>query len=341
MLLAFASAHAQTREDSLQGVLTQKNLPLEAKITKQFAVEAGVYNSLGSMAFEKSDYQSAINYFHPAIATSKVVSERGRYNQKMNKIYAALAIALSPAGLFLYYAYRQRSKSLTQTQKLHELELDKLKQAHRISMLSATLEGQEQERIRLARDLHDGLGGLLSAVKMDLSGLTTLVTAPKQSAIIGKTLHHLDTAVDELRRIAKSMMPEVLLTYGLGEATKEYCNSLQKSGIPVICQIFHYKNDMNANRQVTLYRIMQELVNNGVKHASATQILVQLQQSGNSIYLTVEDNGLGFDKVQMSQLKGAGLANIQSRVEMLQGKLEVESTPGTGASFSVECLIKK
>lgn len=452
----------------------------EAKITKQVAVEAGVYNTLGSIAFNKNDFKKAISYFNAAIGTSmkdilynkfdlsqsflmlaevyektgdttqslhhykrymtiykelfdekkmnnarelearyevarkekdllevrlvaeqrnrqlvqarilasqkdrdlltaryaailkdkdllaarhetdlkqqalvtanyktvqreqelKVMSERERYNRKMNKIYTALTIALFLAGLFLYYAYQQRSQSLEQTRKLHVLELDKLKQDHRISMLSATLEGQEQERTRLARDLHDGLGGLLSAVKIDLSGLTALVTAPNQSIIVGKTLNHLDTAVDELRRIAKSMMPEVLLVYGLGEATREYCDGMKKSGIPVTCQVYHYKNDMDVNRQVALYRIMQELVNNAIKHASATQILVQLQQSGNTIYLTVEDDGHGFNKVQMNQLKGAGLANMQSRVEMLKGRLEVQSTPGTGASFTVECLIK-
>lgn len=268
----------------------------------------------------------------------KVMGEQMTYNRNMNKIYAVLTIAFFLAGLFLYYAYRHRSKSLAQNKKLHDLELGRLKQEHRISMLSATLEGQEKERARLARDLHDGLGGLLSGVKIELSGLTALTTDPQQGAIVGKSLHHLDTAVDELRRIAQSMMPEVLLAYGLGEAAREYCNGLRKSGIPVTCQVYHYKNDMDPNRQVSLYRIMQELVNNAVKHANAAHILVQLQQSDTLMYLTVEDDGDGLDKTQMTRLKGAGLANIQSRVEMLQGKLEVHSSPGTGTSFTIECL---
>lgn len=269
----------------------------------------------------------------------KVMSDRISYNHKMNKIYAALTLALFLAALLLYYAYKQRSKALRQEKQLHELELGKMKQEHRIAKLGAMLEGQEQERTRLARDLHDGLGGLLSGIKIDLSALTPLVADPRPKAIVGTTLNHLDNAVDELRRIARSMMPEVLLSYGLGEAIREYCNGLQRSGVPVACQVYHYKNDMNHNRQVTLYRIMQELVNNAVKHARASQILVQLQQSDDLIFLTVEDDGCGFDKAVMDSLKGAGLANIQSRVEMLQGRMEVRSDSGTGTTFTVECSV--
>ncbi|NSL85296.1 sensor histidine kinase [Chitinophaga sp. Mgbs1] len=269
----------------------------------------------------------------------KAMGERFSYNRKLNKIYSALTIALFLAAAFLYYAFQQRSRALRQKQQLHELELDKINQAHRMTVLSAMLEGQEQERTRLARDLHDGLGGLLSGVKIELSAIHTPETTTPQQAVVSKTLHHLDSAVDELRRIARSMMPEVLLTYGLGEATKEYCSGLRKSGIPVSCQVYHYRNDMSHTRQVTLYRIMQELLNNAVKHAAATQILVQLQQRDDRIFLVVEDDGRGFDTAQLQALKGAGLANIQSRVDMLQGTLEVESAAGTGSTFTIECAV--
>ncbi|NML21917.1 tetratricopeptide repeat protein [Pseudoflavitalea sp. G-6-1-2] len=270
----------------------------------------------------------------------RAMEERMNFNRKMNRIYAALAVALLLVLLFLFYAYKQRSKTLKQAKRLHEFEVDKMKQEHRISNLSAMLEGQEQERSRLARDLHDGLGGLLSGVKIQLSGLTPLVKEEKQQTIVSNSLDHLDNAVDELRRIAKSMMPEVLLTYGLGEATREYCNGLKKSGIAIDCQVVRYKNDMDHSRQVTLYRIMQELVNNAVKHAAASQILVQLQQSDDHIFLTVEDDGKGLDKSQLESLKGAGLANIRSRVEMLHGRLDLQSAPGTGTTFTIECSIK-
>lgn len=267
----------------------------------------------------------------------KTMQQTVSYNKKLNKIYSVLTIACFLALLFLFYAYKQRSKTLAQEKQLHQLEVDKIRQEHRISLLSAMLEGQEQERTRLARDLHDGLGGLLSGVKIELSGLDPLTTDPRQQVIVSKTMHHLDNAVDELRRIAKSMMPEVLLVYGLGEACKEYCNGLRKSGVPVTCQVYNYKNDMSPSRQVILYRIMQELINNAVKHAGATQIFVQLQQNGDVIFLTVEDDGKGFDTQKLNELKGAGLANIRARVELLHGRMDIESTSGTGTSFTIEC----
>ncbi|HEY8955791.1 sensor histidine kinase [Chitinophaga sp.] len=270
----------------------------------------------------------------------KTMGERFTYNRKLNKIYSALTIALFLAAAFLYYAFRQRSDALKQKQLLHNLELDQIKQAHRMSVLSAMLEGQEQERTRLARDLHDGLGGLLSGVKIELSALHRQGTTSPEQTIVHKTMHHLDSAVDELRRIARSMMPEVLIKYGLGEAIKEYCNGLKKSGVPVSCQVYNYRNNMSASRQVTLYRIVQELVNNAVKHAAASQILVQLQQRDNQLFLVVEDDGKGFDTAHLQSLKGAGLANIQSRVEMLNGSLEIASAPGTGAAFNIECIVK-
>ena len=257
----------------------------------------------------------------------------------LNNIYFASILATMFGVVRLGYAYKQRSQANKQQRKLYQFEVDKIQQEHQISLLSAMLEGQEQERTRLARDMHDGLGGLLSGVKIQLSGLLPLSTDKKQLTIVEKALGHLDNAVDELRRIARSMMPEVLITYGLGEATKEYCNGLKKSGIPVTCQVYDYTNEMKPSRQIILYRIMQEVVNNAVKHAQASQIFVQLQQTEGIIYLTVEDDGKGFDTRETNVLKSAGLANIQARVEMLSGKLYVQSGTGSGTSFSVECPV--
>lgn len=320
---------------------------LEARQKDQALLAAEYAATLKDKALLQSKYQNGLK--DQALTTAhyktaqreqelKALQQTADYNNKLKKIYALAALACFLVAILLFYAYHQRSKTLAQKQKLHTLELEKVKQEHRISMLSAMLDGQEQERTRLARDLHDGLGGLLSGVKIGLSGLTPLITDPPQQTIIGNTLNHLDSAVDELRRIAKSMMPEVLLLYGLGEATKDYCANLNKAGLPVNCQVYNYKNDMPHSRQVTLYRIMQELVNNAVKHAKAKQILVQLQQSDNRLFLTIEDDGEGFDKATMNDLKGAGLSNIQARVEMLKGKMGVETSAENGTTVTIECL---
>jgi signal transduction histidine kinase len=239
-----------------------------------------------------------------------------------------------------YQFYRSGRKLLEQQQKLHLFEVERIRQEHQISLLSAMLEGQEQERTRLARDLHDGLGGLLSGIKLQLSTISPTLDVSQSQLLVENTMQRIDDAMDELRRIARSMMPEILIKYGLGEATIEYCRGLKKTGVKnVVCQVFNFQTTMEHTRQVVLYRIMQELVNNAIKHADAEQILVLLQQTGDMVFLTVEDDGKGFDTAAGNGLKGAGLANIQARVDFLGGKIEIQSETGTGTTILIECTI--
>jgi signal transduction histidine kinase len=269
-------------------------------------------------------------------------NERQEFALQKNRLLISLMVVIMLSLLVVaalsYLFYRNGRKLLEQQRQLHEFEVERIRQEHKISLLSAMLEGQEKERTRLARDLHDGLGGLLSGIKLELSTVTPSQTTVHRQSLIQNTLQRLDGAMDELRRIARSMMPEILIKYGLGEATIEYCRGLKKTGTDnIICQVFNFQADMEHTRQVVLYRIMQELVNNAVKHAEASQILVLLQQTDHTLFLTVEDDGKGFDTTAGNKLKGAGLANIEARVEFLGGKIDIQSEPGTGTAITIEC----
>jgi two-component system NarL family sensor kinase len=269
-------------------------------------------------------------------------NERQEFALQKNRLLISLMVVIMLSLLVVaalsYLFYRNGRKLLEQQRQLHEFEVERIRQEHKISLLSAMLEGQEKERTRLARDLHDGLGGLLSGIKLELSTVTPSQTTVHRQSLIQNTLQRLDGAMDELRRIARSMMPEILIKYGLGEATVEYCRGLKKTGTDnIICQVFNFQADMEHTRQVVLYRIMQELVNNAVKHAEASQILVLLQQTDHMLFLTVEDDGKGFDTTVGNKLKGAGLANIEARVEFLGGKIDIQSEPGTGTAITIEC----
>jgi two-component system NarL family sensor kinase len=259
-------------------------------------------------------------------------------NRLVNWLLAVVCLFLAAVTILVLLFYRNNKRIWQQQQQLHELELQKIKQDHRISMLSAMLEGQEQERTRLARDLHDGLGGLLSSIKIELSQVSK---QPEQQINygIGRTLSHLDDAVNELRRIARSLMPEILMKYGLAEATKEFCKNLNETGVNLICQVFNYKDSLPREKQVVLYRIIQELVNNAVKHASAGQILVIIQQSGEKLFVTVEDDGKGFDTTKPNTKNGAGLANVKARADFLNASFDIQSSHGHGTSVTVECNI--
>ncbi|SDG10209.1 Signal transduction histidine kinase [Chitinophaga filiformis] len=270
-------------------------------------------------------------------------NERQEFALQKNRLLISLMVVIILSLLVVaalsYLFYRNGRKLLEQQRQLHEFEVERIRQEHKISLLSAMLEGQEKERTRLARDLHDGLGGLLSGIKLELSTVNPSQTTVHRQSVVQNTLQRLDGAMDELRRIARSMMPEILIKYGLGEATVEYCRGLKKTGTDnIICQVFNFQADtMEHTRQVVLYRIMQELVNNAVKHAEASQILVLLQQTDNTLFLTVEDDGKGFDTTVGNKLKGAGLANIEARVEFLGGKIDIQSEPGTGTAITIEC----
>lgn len=259
-------------------------------------------------------------------------------NQLISWLLAVVCIFLMAVTVLVLLFYRNNKRLWLQQKQLHELELQKIKQDHRISMLSAMLEGQEQERTRLARDLHDGLGGLLSSIKIELSQIGLDQNRQLKSGI-DRTLAHLDDAVNELRRIARSLMPEILMNYGLAEATKEFCKNLRETGVNLVCQVYHYTDSFAKEKQVVLYRIIQELVNNAVKHSAATQILVILQQSGDTIFVTVEDDGKGFDLSKTQSRNGAGLANVKARADFLNAKLDIHSSPDNGTSVTVECEI--
>jgi signal transduction histidine kinase len=245
-------------------------------------------------------------------------NERKTYALKENRLLNWL---LAIGGAFVLLAAVLLNGFYRKNRKTMKLEMQK-------NMLSSMLKGEEQERTRLARDLHDGLGGLLSSIKIQLSG---------SQGVPPTVLPRIDDAVGELRRVAHSLMPEVLVRFGLEVAMKEYCRGFANTGVKVICQVFNYDNKMEQARQVALYRIMQELVNNALKHAQATQILVILEQNGQVIRFTVEDNGIGFKATSATEANGAGMTNLRARVDFLQGKLDIHSIPAVGTTVSLEC----
>lgn len=244
------------------------------------------------------------------------------YKSKINSVYFFLILTFIIAAMLIYYAYRQHLKTLKQKESLQVL----------VSML----EGQETERSRIARDLHDGLGGILSGTKITLSGLTLLNENDSSRNTLNKSLDQLDVAVVELRRIAHNLMPELLDKYGLEEALKEYAERMSNDELEISSQFVKLEADLSKDKQIVVYRIIQELVNNAVKHAQASQIIVQLSQHNDHILITVEDNGKGFDPHLADGKKSAGIHNVQSRLEFLSGKMHIYSRTGKGTSIEIE-----
>ncbi|MDR2236751.1 MAG: histidine kinase [Chryseobacterium sp.] len=260
------------------------------------------------------------------------------FKEKISTYYIVFIVISIVLIILLLYAYRQRVHSMKQRDELHALALEKEKQNSKISTLTALLQGQEQERGRLARDLHDGLGGLLSGTKLQLSYLD-----PHQSetieAGISKSITQIDGAVEELRRVAHNLMPDLLMKYGLEAAIQEFASRMSGSGLHIHTELINYSNTLSEEKQLILYRIIQELVNNAIKHAGASEIIIQISEEEEVLNLTVEDDGRGFDRNSLDVRKTAGFHNIESRVQFLKGTMNITSELNIGTSIELQIPI--
>jgi two-component system, NarL family, sensor kinase len=165
-----------------------------------------------------------------------------------------------------------------------------------------------------------------------------LVMTPDNAQAFERSMDMLDSSIKEMRRVAHNMMPEALVKFGLDTALKDFCNDINQSGaIRASYQSIGLENVViEQTTAVTIYRIVQELINNTMKHAAAKTAIVQVSKTNGAISITVEDDGKGFNPVILQSTKGIGWGNIQSRVEYLKGKLDVQSEPDKGTSVHIE-----
>lgn len=257
-----------------------------------------------------------------------------RQKNTLNIILIVGSLALFIIFLLIYRNYRHRQK--LQQQRISELETEKL-----LAAAEAVFKGEEQERARLAKDLHDGLGGMLSGIKHSFTNMKeNLIMTPDNALAFGRGIDLLDSSIKEMRRVAHNMMPEILMQFGLDTALKEFCIELGRNGTLTAT---YQPIDMDAiifepNLSVTAYRVVQELSNNALKHAGATTLLVQAHASKEDglLQLTVEDNGIGFDPSALEQSGGMGWKNIRNRVELLKGKIDIHTAHNKGTSVLIE-----
>lgn len=252
-------------------------------------------------------------------------------------VYIAIAaiIVLLVVLALLYRNYQQEQKLKEQQQR----EYDKNKQ---LIAIDAMLKGQEEERGRLARDLHDGLGGLLSGLKISLSDAKDRIHEKNgEMNVLTKSIDMIDLSVKEMRNVAHNLMPQALVKFGLDDALKDFCNSINTCGsnLKINYQSFGPVKRVENSTEIMIYRITQELLNNAIKHAMATEIIVQLLFGKNRLNITVEDNGTGFDTALLKTNKSAGWANILNRVNYLKGRLDLESEKGKGTHINIEFII--
>lgn len=234
-----------------------------------------------------------------------------------NKLLIISLAGVLLGGVALGFMYR------TRIQLKQQAELEATRASLRESQLQAVIGSQEEERKRFAADLHDGLGQMISAVRLGLSKDNLEKTS------VNHALSLLNDMNGEIRDIAFNLMPQVLMKSGLDEALKEFASRINRSGgITVNVQTFDLSRDLPSEHRIAMYRISQEWVNNVIKYSGATSISIQVVQHPEELVLTIEDNGNGFNAKRLTQSQGNGWKNINSRLHLIKGTIEIDSQEG-------------
>lgn len=196
----------------------------------------------------------------------------------------------------------------------------------------AVLEAEENERQRIAKDLHDGVGQMMSAAKMNLSAFESEIKFENkdQQESFEKVIALVDDSCKEVRSVSHIMMPNALLKNGLAAALRDFTGKLDKKTLAVHVYTEGLDERLDSNTETVLYRVLQECVNNVIRHAQATTLDISLTRDKDGIDATVEDNGKGFDTNDKEKFEGIGLRNIITRVEYLKGTVDFDSAPGRG-----------
>jgi two-component system NarL family sensor kinase len=274
------------------------------------------------------------------------IQEQKDFDIRRRNIYMGIGAGLLVFMLLLLSLlrrnFRNKQKLARQQAALQEEKIGNMEKQQQLVSLQSMINGEETERTRLARDLHDGLGGLFSTVKMHFSSLQHEVPSLQGHELYRKTFELVDSASEELRKIAHNLMPEVLMKLGLVEALKDFCNHVNAGKLMKISlQSYGMEERLAASTEIMLYRIIQELVNNIIKHASATDVIIQLNREGHRLSLTVEDNGRGFDVKEAEGRRHMGIETVKSRVNYLNGKLSIDSRKDIGTTVMIDLLLNE
>ncbi|MET3981228.1 two-component system NarL family sensor kinase [Mucilaginibacter sp. UYP25] len=331
-----------------------KSIAIAKKINAIEIVEAA-YESMADAAAKAGDYKNALNY-HKLYATTKdkfinvestkqlselnvkFETERKqkliqqqqfeitRRNTTIAVIAALFAVAII-IGIQSYRSYKLKQDCILQAAVLQQQNI----------ATKGIIEAEEKERKRIAADLHDGVGQLFSAVRMNLSSLmdrVVLINADEQ-ALAEKTLAMVDESCKEVRTIAHQMMPNILLKIGLASAIKDFVNKIDSQHLKVNLEAYGLEERLEDNVEIVLYRVVQECVNNVIKHSKANRLDINLTREDDNISVTIEDNGVGFNTNDKMKFEGIGLKNIITRVEYLKGTVDISSDQNKGTLIAI------
>ncbi|MEQ6121491.1 tetratricopeptide repeat protein [Reichenbachiella sp. MALMAid0571] len=264
------------------------------------------------------------------IAQDLIIAEEKAVNQRNLAIIFGLILCLV---LIVVLVLFQRNRM----RKKQQLALQQKDLEYQEQQLNAIIDSQEKERSRFASDLHDGFGQLISILKLNVESIASQKDMEKRSSIYDKSISILNEMYGELKNICFNLMPQSLLKLGLEASLKEFADKINASEkLMVDVMVFDLNERLTGLQEISIYRIVQEWVNNIIKYSDAQKVTIQLTKDEGEITLTIEDDGMGFEISKLTESKGNGWKNIRSRTNLIHGDLEVDTTVNQrGTLFSI------
>lgn len=267
--------------------------------------------------------------------------EQEKNKQQRRALYllsAGLAMLLALVYFIIrFYTTRIKTEKII-TQQEKEIRMRKIQTLEddvKMKGMQSMIAGQEMERERIAQDLHDSLGGLLSTVKLQFDSVQARHAEIKDLVEYQNANKLLDSAVEEVRSISRNLQPGALAELGLVPALKDLINNFDGDHYPEVdLQVYDVPKKINNIVALSIFRVIQELLYNSVKHAKATEILIQINKENDELVIQFEDDGIGFDMENLKH-KGMGLENMKSRINFLKGTISFDSKQGEGLSVLI------
>ncbi|MEP6700434.1 MAG: sensor histidine kinase [Bacteroidota bacterium] len=313
-------------------------------------LQSNNYNELASVAQKQGDFQKAFYFFmkRTELRDSLMGLEKTKQIEELNAKYETARkeqkileqknhirfqnfLFIGIGGLILltallvhsqYRRYKLKKESQLQFEIMKQQEL----------AIRAVMEAEENERQRIAKDLHDGVGQMMSAAKMNLSAFESEITFANndQKQSLEKVIQLVDESCKEVRTVSHIMMPNALLKNNLGVAIRDFVDKLSSKTLQAHVSTHGLDERFDSNVETVLYRVIQECVSNAIQHAGATTLDISITRDKDGISGTIEDNGKGFDISDKDNFEGIGLKNITTRIEYLKGTVDFDSASGRG-----------
>lgn len=261
-------------------------------------------------------------------------AHKQQQDEKDKKILLSIIIGIAGvvllASLLIYSQYKKNKLK-------KEAQFQQTLRQQQESATKAVIEAEEEERKRIARDLHDGVGQMMSAAKMNLSSFESDLqfANTEQRLAFEKIIGLVDESCKEVRSVSHNMMPNALLKSSLASAVQDFIDKLDKKTLEVHLFTEGLNERLDSNVETVLYRVIQECVNNVIKHSGANTLDISVIKDKDGISASIEDNGKGFNTANKKSFEGIGMKNILTRIEYLKGTVEFDSTPGKGTAVTI------